>query len=101
MSLSRGETDRIREENLSVGAAVSRVEGLYTALLRTSGYGRRRRLLRELARAAERLASTAQALPGPRPTAPFGSRRERRQALAERGAAWIIASRADNPCSRN
>ncbi len=91
--MSRGDIRRIREENLRLGAAVAEIEGLYTALLRTSRPGRRRRLLQELARAGERLARQGGTLPGASSAAasPVPSRRERRQALAERGAAWIIS----------
>ncbi|MEU8695900.1 hypothetical protein [Streptomyces sp. NPDC048665] len=83
-----------RDANLRLGAAVAEIEGLYTALLKTTSPGRRRRLRAELSRAAERLAGLA-AAPGPGrgalPAAPRRSRRARRKALAERGAAWIIA----------
>lgn len=95
--MSRGETHRIREENLRLSAAVAEIEGLYTALLRTSGRARRRRLLRQLALAGRRLALPAGGIPRPKaPGEPVRaaaavSRRQRRQALAERGAAWIIA----------
>lgn len=83
-----------REANLRLGAAVAEIEGLYTALLNTTSPGRRRRLRAELSGAAERLAGLA-AAPGrgrgALPSAPRRSRRQRRKALAERGAAWIIA----------
>ncbi|WP_427919131.1 hypothetical protein [Streptomyces sp. cg40] len=92
--MPRGDMQRVRDANLRLGAALSEVEGLYTALLRTGSSRRRERLLTELARAAGRLAVLAEA-PAPEvPSArggPRGSRRARRRVLAERGAAWIIA----------
>ncbi|MFJ9629627.1 hypothetical protein ACIQPR_25760 [Streptomyces sp. NPDC091280] len=92
--MSRGDMQRVREANLRLGAALAEVEGLYTALLRAGSSRRRERLRRELARAADRLAVLAET---PVPEAlsarggPRGSRRQRRRALAERGASWIIA----------
>ncbi|MGW5651347.1 hypothetical protein [Streptomyces humi] len=84
---------RVRETNLRLGAALAEVEGLYTALVRTDSPGRRRRLMTDLARAADRLAGLAAAPPGPRPPN-SGARRSRwarRRVLAERGAEWIAA----------
>ncbi|MBX7554908.1 hypothetical protein ABZX95_49605 [Streptomyces sp. NPDC004232] len=45
-----------RDENLRLGATVAEIEGLHTALLKTTSPGRRRRLRAVLSRAAERLA---------------------------------------------
>jgi hypothetical protein len=80
--------------NLLLGAAVAEIEGLHTALLRTVSPRRRQRLRAELARAAERLAALA-VVPGLSqvtlsPVPPRRTRRERRRALAELGAAWIV-----------
>lgn len=91
--MPHGDVQR-RGTNLRLGAAVAEIEGLYAALLRTTSPGRHRRLRAELARAAERLAELA-AVPGQgrgaSPVTPRRSRLQRRKALAERGAAWIIA----------
>lgn len=88
-----------RDANLRLGAAVAEIEGLYTALLRTRSPGRHQRLRAELARAAERLAALA-AVPGQRqgisPAPRRRTRRERRRALAELGAAWIIERHGRN-----
>jgi hypothetical protein len=77
-----------------MGVAVAEIEGLYTALLKTASPERGRQLRAELACSAERLAALA-AVPERRPGTSRArsrrSRRERRKALAERGAAWIIA----------
>ncbi len=93
---SRGQAQRIREENLRLAAAVADIEGLYTALLRATGPAARLRLLADLAVAGRRLARIA-ALPGDRRHAPVlsRSRRRRRRALAARGADWIVARFAD------
>ncbi|MGW7539550.1 hypothetical protein ACWGKQ_00280 [Streptomyces sp. NPDC054770] len=82
-----------RDTNLRIGAALAEVEGLYSALLRAGTADSRRRLQAELARAARRLAALADA-PAQAPSPATGvrrSRRGRRRALAEHGAAWIIA----------
>ncbi|GAA2490159.1 hypothetical protein GCM10010276_31530 [Streptomyces longisporus] len=91
--MPRGEIQRVRAVNLRLAAALAEVEGLYSALLRASSSRRRRRLRAELARAAGRLAVLAAEPPTPRSSvvAVRRSRRGRRRALAERGAAWIIA----------
>jgi hypothetical protein len=89
---------RRRTADLRLAAAVAEIEGLYTALSRTTSPGRRRRLQAELFRAAERLAVLA-GVPGRERrqgrgasrVRPRRSRRDRRKALAERGAAWIVA----------
>lgn len=87
------------DANLRMGAAVAEIEGLYTALLRTRSAGRRQQLRAELARAAERLAALA-TVPGQRqgisPVPRRRTRRERRRALAELGAAWIIERHGRN-----
>ncbi|NUQ96781.1 MAG: hypothetical protein HOY79_09515, partial [Streptomyces sp.] len=57
--MPRGDIQRVRAENLRVAAALAEVEGLYSAWLRASSSGRRRRLRAELARAAGRLAALA------------------------------------------
>ncbi|MGH1554794.1 hypothetical protein ACRAWF_31280 [Streptomyces sp. L7] len=91
--MPRGDMQRVRDANLRLGAALAEVEGLYSALLRADSSRRRERLRIELARAAGRLAVLAETSPG-EPAARVGlrgSRRERRRALAERGAAWITA----------
>jgi hypothetical protein len=88
-----GDRRQVRNANLQLGAVVADIEGLYAALLRTGSVGRRRRLLADLARAADRLAAVTSVPPEARTaavTAPH-SRWGRRRALAERGAAWIIA----------
>jgi hypothetical protein len=95
--MTHGDGQR-RKADLRLAAAVADIEGLYTALLRTTSPGRRRRLHAELFRAADRLAVLA-AVPGRERrqergasrVRPRRSRRDRRKALAERGAAWIIA----------
>ncbi|MFJ9564712.1 hypothetical protein ACIRQQ_32330 [Streptomyces fuscichromogenes] len=72
---------------------MAEVEGLYTALLRAGTAASRRRLQAELGRAARRLAALAETpelLPPPA-AGVRRSRRGRRRALAEHGAAWIIA----------
>ncbi|WP_158692611.1 hypothetical protein [Streptomyces roseochromogenus] len=78
---------------------MAEIEGLYTALLRTKSPGRHERLRAELTRAAEHLAALA-VIPGQGQTASHvarrRSRRERRSALAERGAAWIIKRYGQN-----
>ncbi|WEO99916.1 hypothetical protein A6P39_041100 [Streptomyces sp. FXJ1.172] len=83
----------MRAANLRLGAALAEVEGLYSALLTAGGSERRRRLQAELARSAGRLAALAALPPETRslPVAPRRSRRGRRRAMAERGAAWITA----------
>ncbi|GGN06511.1 hypothetical protein [Streptomyces fuscichromogenes] len=88
-----GERRPTREANLRIGAAMAEVEGLYTALLRAGTADRRRRLQAELGRAARRLAALADTpdRPPPRAAGVRRSRRGRRRALAEHGAAWIVA----------
>ncbi|MER6572174.1 hypothetical protein ABT288_39870 [Streptomyces sp. NPDC001093] len=83
----------MRDANMRLGAALAEVEGLYAALLRAGSSERRRGLQAELARAAGRLATVAAMPTQAPPPRPAGqrSRRGRRRALAERGAAWIIA----------
>ncbi|GHJ41319.1 hypothetical protein [Streptomyces sp. TS71-3] len=91
--MRRGEILRVSDVNLRLGAAVAEVEGLYAALLRAGSSERRARLQAELARAAGRLAVLADGLPKAPPltVGVRRSRRARRRALVERGAAWIIA----------
>lgn len=79
--------------DLRIGAAMAEIEGLYTAMLKTTSPGRRRRLQADLARAAGRLSALAAvSAPGRTTSAVVArrSRRERRRALAERGATWIV-----------
>ncbi|OIJ94701.1 hypothetical protein BIV25_21730 [Streptomyces sp. MUSC 14] len=94
--MTHGDVQR-RKADLRLAAAVAEIEGLHTALLKTTTPGRRRPLRAELFRAAERLAVLA-AVPGRERQGrgasrvrPRRSRRDRRKALAERGAAWLIA----------
>lgn len=90
--MPQGDTRHVRETNLRLGAAVAEIEGLYSALLRTSDPERRWRLRADLARAARRLAALAVLPPGkpaPDPVA-RGSRWRRRRKLAARGAEWIM-----------
>ncbi|GAA3794141.1 hypothetical protein ACFQ0G_02365 [Streptomyces chiangmaiensis] len=78
---------------MPLGAAITEIEGLYSALLRADSPERRRRLRADLTSAARRLASLA-ALPcdqSPRTPVAHGSRRQQRRRLAEGGAAWITA----------
>ncbi|WP_416985386.1 hypothetical protein [Streptomyces sp. T028] len=90
--MPREDIRRVREANLRLGAALAEVEGLYAAMLRAGSPARRRRLRTELSRAAGRLAELAAPPPDPRPrTVVRRSRWGRRRALAERGAARIIA----------
>jgi plasmid stabilization system protein ParE len=90
--MPHGDTRRVRETNLRLGAAVAEIEGLYSALLRTSDPERRWRLRADLARAARRLAALALLPPGQRPPESItrGSRWRRRRKLAARGAEWIM-----------
>lgn len=96
--MPRDDIRRVRDANLRLGAALAEVEGLYTALLRAGSAERRHGLRAELARAAGRLATVA-AMPTEAPPPRLArrrSRRGRRRALAERGAAWIIARYGSN-----
>src|SRR5690348_736759 len=91
--MPRGGIQRVRAANLRPAAALAEVGGLHSALLRASSARRRRRLRAELALAAGRLAALAAEPPVTQSSvvAVRRSRRGRRRALAERGAAWIIA----------
>lgn len=98
--MPRGDdVQRVRAANLRMGAALAEVEGLYSALLRAGSSGHRRRLRGELARAATRLAALAAVPPEPGAAlvAVRRSRWGRRRALAERGAAWIMARYGRDP----
>ncbi|GAA0345917.1 hypothetical protein GCM10010319_22860 [Streptomyces blastmyceticus] len=88
--MSEGQNPPAGSADLSIGAAMSEIEDLHTAL-RATGHGpRRTRLLVELALAGQRLADLALALSGSGEAATRRSRWERRRVLAARGAAWII-----------
>ncbi|MBV9023467.1 MAG: hypothetical protein JO362_06670 [Streptomycetaceae bacterium] len=91
--MPHGDTWRVRETNLRLGAAIAEVEGLYSALLRANSPERHVQLRADLACAARRVAALAILPAGQRPPAPVArnSRWRRRRRLAARGAAWIAA----------
>ncbi|MFH8983804.1 hypothetical protein [Streptomyces varsoviensis] len=111
MELSQEQQPPTGSANLRIGAAVARVEGLYTALRTTAPGARRDQLMTDLARAGRRLAAVVEATPStasPSSAAsvsasapasmPVGggvvpprSRWQRRRALAARGAGWLAA----------
>lgn len=76
---------------MRLGAVVSEIEGLYTALLTTPGGPRRERILADLARAGRRLTALALDPQRVRGRVPPRSRWERRRHLASRGAELVAA----------
>ena len=88
------DTDKVAE--LRLAAAVAEIEGLHTALLRTGDPARRRRILTQLAAAANRLADLASTAPDLIPAQARGiSRRQRRRAAIGRGAQWLLRASRD------
>lgn len=76
---------------MRLGAVVSEIEGLYTALRATPGGPRRDRILADLAQAGRRLTALALDPGRGRGGVPPRSRWERRRHLAARGAELISA----------
>ncbi|PYC73884.1 hypothetical protein C7C46_24940 [Streptomyces tateyamensis] len=88
--MNRGDHRSTDAAALRLAAAVAEIEGLHAALLHTADPGRRKRLLAELARAAERLAALAATPPGRVPGQSRGnSARARRRLAVLRGAEWL------------
>ncbi|MFE0461472.1 hypothetical protein ACFW1A_19705 [Kitasatospora sp. NPDC058965] len=88
--MNRGDHRSTDAAALRLAAAVAEIEGLHAALLHTVEPGRRKRLLAELARAAERLAALAAAPPARVPAQARGnSPRQRRRRALLRGADWL------------
>ncbi|WP_051967659.1 hypothetical protein [Kitasatospora mediocidica] len=91
-----GDRDTGNAAELRLAAAVAEIEGLHTALLRTTDPDRRRRILAQLSTAARRLADLAGTAPGLIPAqARFVSRRQRRRAAIGRGAQWLLRATRD------
>ncbi|MEU1782884.1 MULTISPECIES: hypothetical protein [Streptomyces] len=74
---------------MRLGAVVSEIEGLYTALRTTPGGPRRDRILTDLAQAGRRLTALALDPRRDRGGVPPRSRWERRRHLAARGAELV------------
>lgn len=91
-----GDRDTSSAAELRLAAAVAEIEGLHTALVRSSDPARRRRLLTQLAAAGRRLADLAGTAPGLIPAQTrYVSRRQRRRAALVRGANWLLRTTRD------
>jgi hypothetical protein len=88
--MNRGDHRSTDAAALRLAAAVAEIEGLHAALVHTTDPARRKRLLAELARSADRLATLAAAPPGRVPAQARGtSPRARRRLALLRGADWL------------